>query len=220
MHSLISAWGEFRGLSPFAPQMVTNSQFADLQSVSTSSTLDVFGTELIYALNSVFACGPGLSAGGNVYEYSILSLIYQRSKVVAVTMEIDFEFPLLAGASTPGIMVGADLSVLGDTTPLQGQLVTVAAKKFNIVTKMLNNNGNQKVTIKKSFPIYKCLNVTKLEHLADNINFVATTNGLPNQIAYLRLAIANSINLSILNCNVRVRLNYKTQWYDKLAPAG
>lgn len=210
--SSIKSSGLLSSPSPFPLVWKAAKQvYGDISELTVGST-GTYGAPSIYALNDMF--DTRFSTGGHQpYARDEFFLLYARYKVVAVTVEVIFTSPSIAGVSCGMIF----------RNPTQA--TTIAAKSIPYIReipvatqKIISDTGSQRYVFKKYFPMHKILGVTKLQFDADIGIYDALSSGSPDAtagLAKLEVAVADSNGGSSATCVASVQITMHTNWYQR-----
>lgn len=175
----------------------------------------VFGTENVFNLNSQFD-PDSTGVGHQPYARDTFATLYSRYKVKAVTIDVMFTNP-----SAQAIACGVAFinpSNTGATGNLAGKSYDAVKERPLTIVKVLQDTGAQSVRIRKTFPLYKLLGVTKLQFDADIGIYDAAKGDDPQAtgLSFMRVAIAD-LNLgSAATCTIAVKITMHTDWYERI----
>jgi hypothetical protein len=177
-------------------------------STFTAGSSNVFGTESIFRLNSIY---DPLYSGAGTYPngYTAWSGFYADYRVHAVEIDLTFTDP-----SADGMIVGALVQYSNDTFSLGGNSIATADALQRSDVRPLNNTGDQTVRITKRFNIWDLDGNTKLQWLA-NPGYQAVFGSNPTLNPYLRIAVA-SLPSATPTCSCLVRLTFFVELFDRV----
>jgi hypothetical protein len=184
---------------------------------SSSQTLtaggsSLFGTELIYRLNSIY--DPLYSGAGDYPNgYSAWSNFYADYRVHRVGIDLTFTDP-----SADGMAVGALVQYSNATSGIAASTIQTADSQQKADIRPLNNTGSQTVRISRTFNIWDLDGNTRLQWLA-NPGYQAVFGQNPTLCPYIRIAAA-CFTSATPTVSVLVRLTYYVELFDRIDLTG
>jgi hypothetical protein len=177
-------------------------------STLTAGSSNVFGTEVIFRLNSIY---DPLYSGAGTYPngYAAWSGFYADYRVHQVMIDLTFTDP-----SADGMIVGALVQYSNDTFSLGGNSIATADALQRSDIRPLNNTGEQTVRISRKFNLWDCDGNTRLQWLA-NPGYQAVFGQNPTLTPFLRIAVA-SLPSATPTCSVLVRLTFYAELFDRI----
>lgn len=177
-------------------------------------TSGVFGAEQVFRLNSQF--DPNKTGGGHQpYGRDTFETIYGRYKVKSVTFEVTFSAPTTGSHLACAITVQNPTNVSG----LGAVSYEIIKERPNSRVVILNEGGGKQiVTIKRTYPMYVLLGVTKLQFDSDIGVFDAASGDNPSATAgeaRLVVAIADFTKGSVGACTISTKITMNTDWYQR-----
>lgn len=177
-----------------------------------TTTQDQFGDEWVFRLNSIFAPQFTAGAGANrVLGYTQVAALYKRYKVVGVVVDIEVYDP-----DQDGMVVGIGYQPGNATQQLAGVLIDDIDAKQGYYVASFSNTGSQKKHFKKFIPMYRLLGLTKAQFAADTFLYSSDIGSSPNQVPFLRIAVASTANATNSFARAIIRIEYHTRLYDKI----
>lgn len=202
--------GIYNSPSPFPKTLIARQSYSEVINMTVGAG-GLFGTEKVFMLNSMY--DPDYDVGGHQpYARDQLAQLYHRYKVLGVFVDVTYY-----GASTNTVACGVKLSPEGQIASgvLQGRKINEVAEVNNCQVKYLTSTGSQKTKFKAYFPMWKLLQITKLQFKSDSTAYDADVGGNPIKSAYMRLAIADSALGSVATANCAVTLTFVTLWHSR-----
>lgn len=200
----------FSGSQPFPQQKICTLCYAQ-QGTLYSGTLQLFGTEQSFRVNSLF--DPDKTGTGHQpMGFDQLMLLYFRYKVFAVKAEITWTNP-----SADGITVGYKLNNPADGANLGGMSVDRATESLTVRCRKINDTGSQVVRQTFYIPMYKLLQVTRLQFDSNLLDYTGSSTTSPGHEALLKLAVANPMNAVNQSVEYAVKFTFFTRFYQRVA---
>lgn len=201
------AFKEFNGLDPFKPSMYAKMHYgANL--VLSAGTSNLYGTEHIFTLNSIF--DPDWTGTGHQpYGHDSVQSLYNKYKVSACKIEIIINDP-----DADGMIVAATIQPPAGTATLAGKGIEFVKEQPMSTTRTINDSGKQTVMINSMVPIQAVSGLSPIQYKADTSLFAANFGASPSAIPKLRIAAA-TCRTGTPSVNIRVKLTYFCQFYDR-----
>lgn len=205
--------GPFRakGADPFRQKMFVKLIYTDRITLPspTGGPIGYFGTEKIYALNSLY--DPDVSGVGHQpYGFDTMSALYRKYKVNGCLVELTFSDP-----SADGTVVAATIQPPAGTKVLQNEDVSEVKERPYTFTRSINDSGSQNKYVKSYVPIAALSGLTPLQFKSDMDIYAANMGANPAAIPKLRIAASNQrSNSQDIQCSVK--LTYYCQVYDRV----
>lgn len=183
---------------------------SELITLSSGTSNNLFGTEIYYNLNAIYACRGG-GGGYTVNGHSSLSTEYKKYQVNAVKVDLEFFDP-----TQDGLVVGVAVQSNQNSQALTGNLLDVSDSRQGFVTHSMENTGSQRWKTSFYLPIYKIEGVPKLTFKVNSSQYSALVTANPSVIPYMRLAVGNSRDNTNASVKCMVRIHYYTTLFEKI----
>lgn len=203
-----SLFKSFNSNDPFRPRMNVKLTYTQVFTL-ISSTGGVFGSQQVFALNSLY--DPDITGGGHQpYGYDSMSTLYERYKVNGVLVDITAVDPDNASAT-----IGVMLITPSSTDSLAGLAIQTVKEKPMCVTRTVVDSGSQKTRLKTYIPMHTAFGWTRDQFHGDMENTTAPINNNPGSIPKLNLAVANNRGNSGYSLVCEVKLTYFATFYER-----
>ncbi len=207
---------QFNKMDPFPPTKNMTVTYAGADQLTTANGItNDFGSELSFQLNApadpLFGTSPAvLNKTANGMDE--IALLYHRMKVNAVSVEVEFYDPSLAG-----IVCGAlvkNPSNAGEV--LQTSPIGIVEARPYAWTQFISDTGNQRTVFRMYAKMSKLWNLTELQYKTDIVNTTSTTTAVPATPVYLALAVSDSLGSSTSKtCQFTIKIHYYCQFYQR-----
>lgn len=205
-------WGNYLDAHPFPPTLRAKLTYTDnftLASAAITGNCNNVGT---YNLNGLFDVDAG--AGGHqplgFDQLCSANGPYYRYKVIGVEIDVTFVNP---SADTATVCC-VNIRNPGSAFTLAGNNYSTIAEKQQCVTKFCNKNGNEKVRIKKYFPMHTLINITKSQYDNDMTSFSAQYSANPASIPQCEIGMCNP-RAGASDVFAMFKINYTVEFYQR-----
>jgi hypothetical protein len=152
-----------------------------------------------YRANSVY--DPNLSATGTTaYGITQLAQLYDRYRVLNVTLEADF---FISGTSTA--QAGEVFVVASNNNSASTGLGAWATQRFVWRRPIGSASGNGTQRCRVHFPIHKIYGVPEIQ-VRNEDDFASVMGNNPNNVVYIHFGFLNNATASTVTCTVTTRL--------------
>lgn len=203
------AWTNVKSLSPFPNKYFCKMTYGE-NAILTAGSTGLYGLEYVYRLNSLY--DPDFAGVGHQpYGFDQMGALYRRYLVTAVSITLVFTDP-----SEDGMIVACSLQPSNATFTLTGASNNQLKEKPQIVTRMLNDSGEQNCIIKQFMPLHRLEGLHKFQWSANLAEYASDYNANPTRSPYLRVACASARNTSGATVMFRPLIKFYCQWYDRI----
>lgn len=203
------AWTNVKSFSPFPNKYFCKMTYGE-NVILTAGTAGVYGLESVFRLNSLY--DPDFAGVGHQpYGYDQMGALYRRYLVTAVSITLVFSDP-----SEDGLLIGCSLQPSNSVFTLTGASNNQLKEKPQMITRMLNDSGEQNCIIKQFMPLHRLEGLHKFQWSANLAEYASDYNANPTRSPYLRVACASARNTSGATVMFRPLIKFYCQWYDRI----
>lgn len=188
-------------------------RYCESKTVTVGAAGGTFGTDEVYTLNDQY--DPRFTVGGHQpYGRDTFADMYGRYKVTGATIDVTFNAPSISGLACAIMVVNPSNSVVN----LSGKFYEYVKEMNNCVVRTINDTGSQKVRIRKYFPMWQVLGVTKKQFEADIGLFDALVTNSPDAtfgLGKVKIAVADLNGGTTATCLMNVTITMHTDWYQR-----
>lgn len=206
-----SVYKPFISKYPFPPTKLYHLQYAG-DHVLTANAVDAgyLGNELVYRLNSMH--DPDKTyAGHQPYGFDQLAAIYNRYKVVGVSIYITANDP-----TEDGMVLAYQFRNPSNTTETitNGSIEAVNEKQMTGLIRV-NNTGSQLKTRVLHYGMHKLAGISKLMFKADPDNYTASVGGNPGNGIELGISCGSYRSTSPPSMMLNIKIVYHTLFFQR-----
>jgi hypothetical protein len=180
-----------------------------------TGTVGVAGAEQVFRLSSLY--DPDFTnAGHQPYGFDQMAALYRKYLVRSVEFEITVVNP-----SEDAILVAAMIQPSAGSQVLTGNTADTMVERPNVVTKILNNTGEQRIIIRQpKFALHLLEGVSRDQFENDLSDYGADTATNPNLTPYLRMAIASLKGDASASVQYMVKIVFSAHFYERIGLGG
>jgi hypothetical protein len=182
--------------------------FSDAVLMTTSATPGLFGPEILFKLNGLFA--PTNISSGLPYGFATYANFYNLYRVDSVEVDITFN-----STGSVDMFPCALIQSSSDAFTLTGKTIPVTLAYPGTYGQLLPTTGTQSLRISQRVWPHQVEGVPKAIYDADVNRWSSNLTGNPGTVAFGRFAIA-SFSASSATCYALIKLAYHVTLSDRL----
>lgn len=199
-------------LSVFPENYKFKARWAVNSTLSSAAGIDVFGTDKVFNLNSIYEPESG-NTNHAVLGWTELANIYRRYRVTGVKYELVVYDP-----NVETMAVGIWVQPPENTFNMAGQTVQTMAEKGNMNIRFIANTGQQVIRHTKFHRLNNICNVRKTV-LFNNETYSALMTANPAKVPTLKLASANTTSGTVQSLRYKLIVTYYGIAFERKALA-
>lgn len=212
---------------PFSEHLKLGTSQSTTAIASGTAQANVFGTEALYRLNSLYeprqSPTQGIwNQGARALGYNDIAGNWRKYKVIGVSIDVTVQNPkAVTGSASPGLAVGIALQAPQNSQNLTANLYGQADARSGCYVYYLTSAGSRKLRFKRYIPLYKLIGIKKNQFDNDMTSYTApiTANVDAQNTPLLRVAICSTNDASLYQADLDITINYHVELYDKITNA-